>query len=95
MIKKIPLFIAVGAVLFVGACSALSTNSYTRTTSPMFFAALDSAPNGAKGELNDGALYLIQKTRAKSNLLCRDVQVVHDSGVRKQTYCKIKGGEWR
>lgn len=95
MIQRISMGVALGGIFLLGACAEPTANTYTRSTSPVFFAALDSQPNGTKGGLSDGSLFLIQQTRVKSNLLCRDVQIVGSYGVEQQTYCKIKGGEWR
>ena len=86
--------LSMSVIVVLSACSTAS-QLYTSETSPKLFEMLESGPNGAKGDLEDGSLFLIERTRAKSNLLCRDAQIVSISSVERQTYCKTKGGEWR
>lgn len=78
----------------LAACMAPVT--YTRAMSPDLFQALDTRADGYSGVVRStGATYKIVSTRASSAKLCRVVTIKSAGFFQSESFCKVKGGEWR
>lgn len=82
-----------GATMLSGCLMLIPT--YDRQQAPDLYSALDSAPKGTTGQIDETTGFVILETRAKATLLCRSVLIYTADSDGKREYCKVRGGEWK
>jgi len=95
MIKRIIVFFAAAGLL--AACVSTSPGrSFARAEHPDMFAALDTSPDGYEGTVRaTGETFRIKSTHVNASRLCRLVEIRGNDTFVGESFCKIKGGEWR
>ena len=79
--------------LLVIGCTA---SQHSRVTEPSLYTALDRRADGAKGFLSGNRVtYEVKATYKSSSKLCRVVSFSEAKKFRTETFCKVKGGEWK
>jgi len=79
--------------LLVLGCTA---SHYSRVNEPSLYEALDRRADGAKGFLSGSRVaYEVKSTYKSSSKLCRVVSFSEANSFRTETFCKVKGGEWK
>lgn len=81
---------------FLISCTTLEKNrNFERNTHSNLFDALDKEKNNFSSNLLDNKKFTIVSTYKNSNKLCRLVKFESDKSFYAETFCKIKGGEWK
>ena len=84
------------SLLIILALSACAGNIYDRRGSPALYLALDSQPDGYTGSLADGyGNFEIVSTLTDGTTLCRVVNINTFDRFQTESFCKLRGGEWR
>ena len=83
-------------VVFASCSSFNQPHSFDRSSHPEIFAALDAMPDGYQGDLtSSGEIFHIRSTHVNETKLCRLVVIEGKETFHGESFCKIKGGEWR
>lgn len=83
-------------ILSVALLSACVATTFNRSATPNLYTALDSQLDGYSGALASGAGHFeIVSTRTDGRRLCRVVNVETEGRFHTESFCKIRGGEWR
>ena len=78
------------------SCTTLVKNrNFERNTHSNLFDALDKEKNNFSSKLPDSEKFTIVSTYKNSNKLCRLVKFESEKSFYAETFCKIKGGEWK
>ena len=78
------------------SCTTLEKNrDFERKSHSNLFNALDKEKNNFSSKLLDNEKFTIISTYKNSNKLCRLVKFESDKSFYAETFCKIKGGEWK
>ena len=65
-------------------------------TEPSLYTALDRQADGTKGFLSGNRVaYEVKSTYKNSSKLCRIVSFSEVNKFSTETFCKVKGGEWK
>ena len=82
--------------VFASCSSFNQPHSFDRSSHPEIFAALDAMPDGYQGDLtSSGQIFHIKSTHVNETKLCRLVVIKGKETFHGESFCKIKGGEWR
>lgn len=88
--------IPLALVTILSGCATMQYGDYDRESAPDLYSALDSAPDGYEGRTADGVYaYEIVSTLTDGNRLCRVVNLSGDGRFHTESFCKVRGGEWR
>jgi len=81
-------------------CSALLlagcvSSSLSRSSMPELYSALDTQRDGYTALLGNGASFEIVSTHTDGTRLCRIVNIDQPNRFVTESFCKVRGGEWR
>ncbi len=84
-----------GLALIAG-CATTQSVDYDRPAAPGMFQALDTQPDGFEGLTADGRFeYEIVSTLTDGERLCRVVNLEGEERFHTESFCRVRGGEWR
>jgi hypothetical protein len=83
--------------IFVSGCSTKfeQNREFERKDFPLLFSSLDKEKDGFSSIASTGENFEIISTHRNDNKLCRLVKLKSPDLIYMETFCKIKGGEWR
>jgi hypothetical protein len=79
------------ALLLAGCVSS----NFSRSSTPELYSALDTQRDGYTASLGSNASFEIVSTRTDGTRLCRVVNIDQPNRFVTESFCKVRGGEWR
>ena len=73
-----------------------ATMDFARSTDATLYQALDTQPDGFSATADDNAYsFELVSTRTDGTRLCRVVNIETENHFHTESFCKVRGGEWR
>ena len=84
------------SVVFAGLLLAGCVSSnFSRSSTPELYSALDTQRDGYTASLSSGSSFEIVSTHTDGTRLCRVVNLDQPDRFLTESFCKVRGGEWR